>query len=150
MRDKIEKNLIEVELLKSVDDVREILTRLGIGNNHKKVLYQSCELLGIGTKYYIAHFKELFELLGNSGEWREGDIERRNKISTLMEEWGVIRILNKQEMLLSWDLDINYDTTDIKVFTLGKRFVNEWSLVKMFNPKLMEKLKEKISDELEL
>ena len=59
-------DLVEVTL-KEKDDflkVRETLTRIGVASKKDKTLYQSCHILHKQGKYYIVHFKELFELDG--------------------------------------------------------------------------------------
>ena len=50
--------------LKEPDDflkVRETLSRIGVASRKNKTLFQSCYILHKQGKYYIVHFKELFE-----------------------------------------------------------------------------------------
>jgi hypothetical protein len=85
-------------LLNEQDDflkVRETLTRIGVSSRKEKVLYQSCHILHKQGKYYIVHFKELFALDGKPSNISENDIQRRNAIANLLEEWGLIKVLNK-------------------------------------------------------
>jgi hypothetical protein len=91
-------NFIEVELCE--DDnflkVRETLTRIGVSSKKEKILYQSCHILHKRGKFYIVHFKEMFALDGKPSNISENDIQRRNAIAKLLEDWGLINILNPQ------------------------------------------------------
>ena len=89
-------NFIEVTLNEQDDflKVRETLTRIGVSSRKEKVLYQSCHILHKQGRYYITHFKELFALDGKPSNISENDIQRRNAIAKLLEEWGLIKILN--------------------------------------------------------
>ena len=87
---------VEVTLPKQDDflKVRETLTRIGVSSRKERVLYQSCHILHKQGKYYIVHFKELFALDGKLSTITENDIQRRNAIANLLEEWGLIKIAN--------------------------------------------------------
>ena len=90
------ENMIEVKLT-SEDDflkVRETLTRIGIASRKDKILYQSCHILHKQGKYYIVHFKELFALDGKPSNFEEADIGRRNAITNLIAEWGLVTIVD--------------------------------------------------------
>ena len=89
---------IEVTLNEQDDflKVRETLTRIGVSSRKEKVLYQSCHILHKQGQYYIVHFKELFALDGKPSNISENDIQRRNAIANLLEEWGLVKILNKK------------------------------------------------------
>ena len=91
---------VEVRLNEQDDflKVRETLTRIGVSSRKEKVLYQSCHILHKQGKYYIVHFKELFALDGKPSNLSENDIQRRNAIAQLLEEWGLIKILNPRVM----------------------------------------------------
>lgn len=89
-------NLIEVRL-KSEDDflkVRETLTRIGVASKKEQVLFQSCHILHKQGRYYIVHFKELFLLDGKPSNFGDDDKGRRNTITNLLAEWGLIDIIN--------------------------------------------------------
>ena len=93
-------SFIEV-ILKEQDDflkVRETLTRIGVSSRKEKVLYQSCHILHKQGQYYIVHFKELFALDGKEATIDDNDISRRNAIANLLEEWGLVKIVNRQVM----------------------------------------------------
>ena len=89
------ENLIEVTLAEKDDflKVRETLTRIGVAAKKENVLYQSCHILHKQGKYYIVHFKELFELDGKPSNMSENDVARRNTIANLMAEWGLVKLV---------------------------------------------------------
>jgi hypothetical protein len=92
----IEK-LVEVTLGQQDDflKVRETLTRIGVAAKNDNILYQSCHILHKQGKYYIVHFKELFELDGKPSNMSENDIARRNTIANLMAEWGLVKLVDE-------------------------------------------------------
>ena len=84
--------MVEVRL-KQPDDflkVRETLTRIGVASRTENKLYQSCHILHKQGKYYIVHFKELFLLDGKHSDFSENDIQRRNRITKLLVDWGLV------------------------------------------------------------
>lgn len=86
--------------LKNEDDflkVKETLTRIGVGSYKNKKLYQSCHILHKGGRYYIVHFKEMFELDGRTTNTSAEDIARRNTIARLLQEWELVNIINFEE-----------------------------------------------------
>ena len=101
-----ENNLIEwnpakmLEItLNEPDDflkVKETLTRIGVASRKDKKLFQSCHILHKQGRYFIVHFKELFLLDGKKSNLEENDIARRNTIATLMSDWGLVSIENRQ------------------------------------------------------
>lgn len=93
----IVNNLVEVTL-PSADNflkVKETLTRIGISSKTEKKLYQSCHILHKRGKYYIVHFKELFMLDGLANDFSDSDKGRRNTIANLLEQWGLVKIVNQ-------------------------------------------------------
>lgn len=89
--------MLEVTLNEPDDflKVRETLTRIGVASRRDNKLYQSCHILHKQGRYFIVHFKELFLLDGKKSNLEENDIARRNTIATLMSDWGLITIENK-------------------------------------------------------
>jgi len=80
-------------ILSEPDDflkVRETLTRIGVASRKEKKLYQSCHILHKQGKYYIVHFKELFALDGKPANLTVNDVQRRNTITQLIADWGLI------------------------------------------------------------
>lgn len=90
---------IEVTLEKPEDflKVKETLERIGFASRKDHTLYQSCHIFHKRGKYYITHFKEMFLLDGKESdtEFTENDIARRNSIARLLEEWGLVKIVNR-------------------------------------------------------
>jgi hypothetical protein len=79
--------------------VRETLTRIGVASRKEKKLFQSCHILHKQGRYFIVHFKELFLLDGKKSTLEETDIARRNTITTLISDWGLITIDNPSKAL---------------------------------------------------
>lgn len=96
--DNIIDDLVEVNLYKEDDflKIKETLTRIGVSSKKEKKLFQSCHILHKRGKYYIVHFKELFWLDGLESDFDDEDMARRNKICKLLEEWGLLEIVNKK------------------------------------------------------
>lgn len=117
-------NFVEVNLNEQDNflKVRETLTRIGISSRKEKALYQSCHILHKQGKYYIVHFKELFALDGKPTNLSENDIQRRNAIAKLLEEWDLIVIVNPQIML-----DNIAPMHQIKIIPFKEK--NEWDLI---------------------
>ena len=90
-------DMLEVTLNEPDDflKIRETLTRIGVASRKDNKLYQSCHILHKQGRYFIVHFKELFLLDGKKSNLEENDIARRNTIATLMSDWGLLSIDNK-------------------------------------------------------
>ena len=87
--------------LKEPDDflkVRETLSRIGVASRKNKTLFQSCHILHKQGKYYIVHFKELFALDGKRANLTVNDIQRRNRISKLLSDWGLVTIVKENSV----------------------------------------------------
>ena len=93
-------DLLEVSLQKPDDflKVRETLTRIGVSSRAEKKLWQSCHILHKKGKYYIVHFKEMFALDDLPTSINSEDLGRRNTIACLLEEWGLIKIVDKAKI----------------------------------------------------
>ena len=89
-------SLVEVTLKDSEDflKIRETLTRIGVASRKDKTLFQSCHILHKQGKYYICHFKELFSIDGKPSNFTEDDLSRRNTISNLLAEWGLVNLVD--------------------------------------------------------
>jgi len=87
--------LLEVKLGEEDDflKVRETLTRIGVASRKDKTLYQSCHILHKQGKFYIVHFKEMFALDGKPATFDDDDKGRRNTIAKLLEDWGLLKIV---------------------------------------------------------
>jgi hypothetical protein len=119
---------VEVSLEEQDDflKVRETLTRIGVSSRKEKVLYQSCHILHKQGRYFITHFKELFALDGKPSNMSENDIQRRNSIARLLEEWGLIKILNPEVIG-----DNVAPLHQIKIISFKEK--DEWQLVTKYN-----------------
>ena len=88
--------LLEVKLGEEDDflKVRETLTRIGIASRKDKTLYQSCHILHKQGRFYIVHFKEMFAIDGKPTNFSDEDTGRRNTIAKLLEDWGLVKIVD--------------------------------------------------------
>ena len=93
-------NILEVTLNEPDDflKIRETLTRIGVASRKDNKLYQSCHILHKQGRYFIVHFKELFLLDGKKSNLEENDVGRRNTIATLMSDWGLLTVENKEQL----------------------------------------------------
>jgi hypothetical protein len=119
---------VEVSLEEQDDflKVRETLTRIGVSSRKEKVLYQSCHILHKQGRYFITHFKELFSLDGKPSNISENDVQRRNAIAKLLEEWGLITILNPEVIG-----DNIAPLHQIKIIAFKEK--KDWQLVTKYN-----------------
>ena len=78
--------------------VRETLTRIGVASRKEKKLYQSCHILHKQGRYYIVHFKELFALDGKHANLTSNDVQRRNRITRLLADWGLISVVKPESV----------------------------------------------------
>jgi len=96
------ENYVPLEIaLKQDDDflkVKETLTRIGIPSSWRNTLHQTAHILHKRGYFFIVHFKELYALDGRQVEMDEDDFKRRNTIARLLEQWGLVTILNKEQL----------------------------------------------------
>ncbi len=119
--------MVEVTL-KEPDDflkVRETLTRIGVASRKEKKIYQSCHILHKQGKYYIVHFKELFALDGKRANLFVNDVQRRNRISQLLKDWGLIELVDASAVEDCAPL------SQIKVLSYKDK--GEWTLESKYN-----------------
>ena len=121
-------NFVEIKLIEQDDflKVKETLTRIGVSSRKERILYQSCHILHKQGHYYLVHFKEMFALDGKPSNISENDIQRRNAIATLLEEWGLVEILNSQSMLNNVA-----PIHQIKIISYKEK--DDWELVSKYN-----------------
>ena len=122
-----EQSMIEVAL-KEPDDflkVRETLTRIGVASRKEKKIYQSCHILHKRGKYYIVHFKELFALDGKQTNLSTNDVQRRNRIASLLSDWGLLSIITTDK------IDTIAPLNQIKVLSFKEK--GEWILESKYN-----------------
>ena len=99
-QEKIVSELVEVTFPEKDDflKIRETLSRIGVASRREQELFQSCHILHKRGHYYITHFKELFKLDGKPSNLDESDIARRNTIVSLLEQWKLVSVVNKQQI----------------------------------------------------
>jgi hypothetical protein len=107
---------IRVRLKRGFTKVTEALSRIGYAKPGVSVLYQSCHLFHKRGEYAIMHFKELLEFDGKDTDTSDNDIARRNRIASLLEEWGYVEIIDKDECYHGEDPMISM--SNIKIVSL--------------------------------
>ena len=120
-----QEQMLEVGL-KEPDDflkVRETLSRIGVASRKERKLYQSCHILHKQGRYYIVHFKELFALDGKKTNLSENDIARRNTITNLLKDWGLIHIIGEITEVAP--------LSQIKVLSFSEK--SDWTLETKYN-----------------
>ena len=92
--------MVEISLNEPDDflKVRETLTRIGVASRKEKKIYQSCHILHKQGRYFLVHFKELFALDGKHANLTSNDIQRRNRIAQLLSDWGLVEVLNVEQI----------------------------------------------------
>ena len=117
--------MLEVTLNEADDflKVRETLSRIGVASRKEKKLYQSCHILHKQGRYFIVHFKELFALDGKPTNMAINDLERRNTIAALLEDWDLVKIIGNSEQ--------RAPLSQIKV--LSYREKDDWILETKYN-----------------
>jgi len=119
------EKMLEVQL-KEPDDflkVRETLTRIGVASRKDKKLFQSCHILHKQGRYFIVHFKELFALDGKPTNISINDLERRNTIAGLLEDWDLVEIIGSSEQ--------RAPLSQIKVLSFREK--DDWILETKYN-----------------
>lgn len=110
--------LIQIELLSSREIVSETLSRIGIADKKNKIIYPSCHLYFDNGKEYLCHFKELFAMKSGKNNMSSDDYIRRDSVAVLLEDWGLINILNLPE-----EVDTMF------VYCLPSREKGSWKIV---------------------
>jgi hypothetical protein len=122
-------DLVEIKLTEEDDflKVRETLTRIGVASKKDKILYQSCHILHKKGLYYLVHFKELFALDGKPTDLSENDLSRRNAIAKLLEDWGLVTVVNKEQVENPPPIFLS----QIKIISHKEK--HEWELIAKYN-----------------
>ena len=121
------EQMLEVTL-KQPDDflkIRETLSRIGVASRKDKTLFQSCHILHKQGKYYIVHFKELFALDGKKATLIENDVQRRNTIAILLQDWNLLTIVKTEDATNKAPL------SQIKIIAFKEK--KEWNLQAKYN-----------------
>jgi hypothetical protein len=96
-----------------------------VASRKERKIYQSCHILHKQGKYYIVHFKELFALDGKNTNFSVNDLQRRNRISQLLSDWGLITIVDAEKIQDLAPLN------QIKVLSFKDK--EEWTLESKYN-----------------
>lgn len=121
-------SLIEVKIAEEEDflKIKETLTRIGVASRKEKKLYQSCHIFHKQGKYYIVHFKEMFMVDGNPSNFSEEDKGRRNKIISLLQEWGLLKVVDAERIV-----EPIVSMSQIKIINHKEK--SEWTLEAKYN-----------------
>jgi len=121
-------SLVEVKIGEEEDflKIKETLTRIGVASRKEKKLYQSCHIFHKQGKYYIVHFKEMFAIDGKPSNFSEEDKGRRNKIIELLQDWGLLRVIEP-------DLIKEPVASMSQIKIINHKEKNEWSLEAKYN-----------------
>ena len=120
-------DMVEVTLRQPDDflKVRETLTRIGVASRSENKLYQSCHILHKQGKYYIVHFKELFLLDGKESNFSDNDLQRRNKITRLLSEWGLLSVVD--------DAKVEESSSISQIKIIPHREKKDWELIPKYS-----------------
>lgn len=118
---------VEIKL-KDDDDflkIKETLERIGVSSFKEKKLWQSAHILHKKGKYYILHFKCLFVLDGKTALFIEEDWKRQNRIAKLLEDWGLLTIVDPDNL---GDLE---DIKKIKILKYSEK--EKWQQISKYS-----------------
>jgi hypothetical protein len=104
--------------------IKETLTRIGVASKKDNTLYQSCHILHKQGLYYIIHFKELFALDGKETNISTSDIERRNTIAILLQDWNLLKVVDAEKTQNRTSL------SSIKILSYAEK--PKWQLVQKY------------------
>lgn len=121
-------SLIEVKIAEEEDflKIKETLTRIGVASRKEKKLYQSCHIFHKQGKYYIVHFKEMFLIDGKPSNFSDEDKGRRNKIIALLQDWGLLKVVEPERIL-----EPAASMSQIKIINHKEK--NDWTLEAKYN-----------------
>lgn len=129
--------MLEVKLSEPDDflKTKETLSRVGVLSKKENTLYQSVHILHKKSKYYLVSFKELFLLDGKYNNLTVNDVQRRNRISFLLQDWGLVKIVEPEKFqdvcpmnqikVIPYKEKGNYNL--VSKYTIGKKITPEVS-----------------------
>ena len=106
--------------------IKETLTRIGIASKKDKILYQSCVIFHKRGRYWIMHFKEMFMLDGKPTDLSDNDLSRRNAIAILLEDWGLLDILDQDGVMYPQPISVS----QLKILTHKEK--QDWTLCQKY------------------
>ena len=121
------EDMLEVSLSDPDDflKVRETLTRIGVASRKENKLFQSCHILHKQGRYFIVLFHELFALDGKVPRITEHDLSKRNTIACLLDDWGLLKILDRDKV------KVRSDMRDIKIVPYKEKA--NWELIPKYS-----------------
>lgn len=119
------EELIKITPLVDIRIIKETLSRIGIPNKKKKILYPSCMLHESFGDYYVIHFKSMFTISRTNGykNLSMDDIERKNSIIFCLKNWGLIDI----------DDDSLIEPHEKFVYVLSSKEKKDWRICHKFS-----------------
>lgn len=120
-------NMLEITIPEpdSFLKIKETLSRIGVASKKDAILYQSCHILHKQGRYYLVHFKELFALDGKESNISQDDIERRNAIAVLLQDWNLLKVIDVNKV------DRKASLSSIKILTYQEK--SNWTLMPKYN-----------------
>lgn len=125
--DNLTDNMLEITIPEpdSFLKIKETLSRIGVASKKDAILYQSCHILHKQGRYYLVHFKELFALDGKESNISQDDIERRNAIAVLLQDWNLLKVIDVNKV------DRRASLSSIKILTYQEK--SNWTLMPKYN-----------------
>jgi hypothetical protein len=118
----------------------ETLKRIGVANRETKIIYPTAYIIEIDGRFYISHFKEMFQLTrGNMAELSESDMGRLNSVVICMKRWGIVTeslddvssptefvfVLKKEVMDRDkWSVSHKFNMLEFKIWKEGRKSEN--------------------------
>ena len=133
--DNLTDNMLEITIPEpdSFLKIKETLSRIGVASKKDNILYQSCHILHKQGRYYLVHFKELFALDGKESNISQDDIERRNAIAVLLQDWNLLKVIDADKVAKRASL------SSIKILTYQEK--SNWTLMPKYNIGVRKTLK---------
>lgn len=133
--DNLTDNMLEITIPEpdSFLKIKETLSRIGVASKKDNILYQSCHILHKQGRYYLVHFKELFALDGKESNISQDDIERRNAIAVLLQDWNLLKVNDVDKVAKRASL------SSIKILTYQEK--SNWTLMPKYNIGVRKTLK---------
>lgn len=122
-KNEVIERMVEVNLVRpdAFLIIKETLTRIGVPSAGSKKLHQSCHILHKAGKYYIAHFKLLFELDGKTSNFDVTDSMRQLGIAQMLASWNLVELVKEPSISNAISL------APVKVVPSSEK--SEWSLI---------------------
>lgn len=118
--------MIEIIPKVNISIIEETLTRIGVCDKKNKIIYPSCVLFkDVDSKYYLCHFKEMFELRKTKPSYfnlTEDDLLRLNSVGLLLEEWNMLDLIDFPEEV---------DTVYVGTIPFNQKY--QWTVKHKFN-----------------